>query len=91
MKLINTLSIITVALLTATANAKTTDVFTTSITKLQPINTSELVKSVEIDLAKSIKQLNLTLVTTDSRLTLAKAKKSSVTKRMMAKALITAE
>ncbi len=59
MTILKALSTITLALLTTVANANTTDVNTTDITKVQPINTAELVQSVEIHLADSMKQLSV--------------------------------
>ncbi len=64
MKFFNKLSNFLAVALLATAtfsNAQTTQVTTSSVVKVQPINTIELLGSVELDLAQAIKQVNVTL------------------------------
>jgi len=61
MKLFKSLTAVTIALFATIANANTTNVTTVTLTKVQPINSMELIKLVETDLASSMNQINVKL------------------------------
>ncbi|GLX79969.1 hypothetical protein tinsulaeT_33090 [Thalassotalea insulae] len=92
MKLFKALSTITLALLATYANAKTNDVKTTDLAQLEPVNKAELMLSVELHLADSIKQMNSALTTQAAKkLVLAQNDKAAVKKPFEAKIALLAE
>lgn len=95
MKLFTKLStILTVACATTFANAQTNDVTTSEVVKAQPINASEIISTVELNLVQSMEQIKVSFASetiNNQKLLISQAKTNRNSKGYVTKVALAAE